>query len=102
MWHLEPIQLLARQVASESDFANRIAFGGIATVNLLEPGRAFVRGALRRQGDGALRLQDFVELCEQLRDAYGVITIESDRHGRLKTWNVHDVIVRAGQRALRC
>lgn len=101
MWHLEPIVLLARQVGAESDFDKRTPFGGIATVNLLEPGRAFVRGALRRQDDGALRLQDFVELCERLRDRHGVHTIESDRHGKVKTWDVHDVIVRGGQRALR-
>ena len=101
MWHLEPIVLLARQINAVTDFDERIAFGGIATVTLLEPGRAFVRGALRRQDDGQLRLQDFVELCEQLRDRHGVNTIESDRHGRMRSWNVHDVIVRAGQRSLR-
>lgn len=102
MWHFEPIAILARQVRAESDFENRIAFGGIATINLLEPGRAFVRGALRREGDGTMRLQDFVELCEQLRERYGVHVIESDRHGRVKAWDVDEVIVRAGQRGLRC
>lgn len=97
MWHFEVTALLVRDIAAPEDFEERVPFGAIATVNLLEPGRAFVRGALRREG-GELRLQDFVEICQGLRDRFGVRVIESDRHGRLKTWTVDDVIVRAGRR----
>ena len=100
MWHVEVTALLLREVVSVDDFENRVAFGAIATVNLLEPGRAFMRGALRRDGR-ELQLQDFVEIAQRLRADYGVMTIEADRHGRLRTWSTDEVLVKAAQRGLR-
>ncbi len=90
MWHAEITELTLREVVSLEDYANRVPFGAVATVNLLGGGRAFVRAALRRDGR-PLSVRDWRALAIKLREEFGVSVIEADRHGRIVSWRTDRV-----------
>ena len=90
MWHAEVTELVLRDVVATEDFDGHIPYGAIATVNILDRTRAFIRGTLRRDGV-ELSLRDFRDIARKLRDDYGIETIEYDRKGVVKSWSTRRV-----------
>lgn len=85
MWHAEVTGLILRELVTLDEFDGHIPYGAIATVDLLDRGRAFIRGTLRRDGRD-LTPGDFRDIARKLRDEYGVCVIQYDRKGVLKSW----------------
>lgn len=83
MWHAEVTELVLREVVCLDDFDGHVPYGAIATVNILDRTRAFIRGTLRRDGRD-LTPKDFRDIARKLRDEYGILVIEYDRKGRVK------------------
>ena len=79
MWHAEVTELLLREIVSTDDFDNHVPYGAIATVNILDRRRAFIRGTLRRDG-AELSLRT-------LADEHGIEVIEYDRRGVVRSWS---------------
>nr|WP_297526922.1 hypothetical protein [uncultured Roseateles sp.] len=86
MWHAEVTELLLREIVSTDDFDNHVPYGAIATVNILDRRRAFIRGTLRRDG-AELSLRDFRDIARKLRDEHGIEVIEYDRRGVVRSWS---------------
>ena len=84
MWHAEVTELVLREVVSLDDFNGHVPYGAVATVNVLDRTRAFIRGTLRRDGRD-LTPKDFRDIVRKLRDEYGIETIEYDRKGVLRS-----------------
>ncbi len=88
MWHAEVTELLLREVVSTDDFDGHIPYGAIATVNILDRTRAFIRGTLRRDGR-ELSIKDFRDIARKLRDEHGILTVEYDRKGVVRSVSTH-------------
>lgn len=90
MWHAEVTELVLREVVCPDDFDGHVPYGAIATVNILDRTRAFIRGTLRRDGRD-LTPKDVRDIARKLRDDYGIETIEYDRKGVVKSWSTRRV-----------
>lgn len=86
MWHAEVTELVLREVVCLDDFDGHVPYGAIATVNILDRTRAFIRGVLCRDGR-QLGPKDFRDIVRTLRDQYGIDVIEYDRGGIVKRLN---------------
>ncbi len=80
MWHAQITSLTARLYDGPARYADKAPFIGVAQVELLGDGIAFLHGALRSDGQ-PLTTRHWRDLGRLLRDEYGVLRIDAERNG---------------------
>ena len=81
MWHAQITSLTVRLYDGAARYADKAPFVGVAQVELLGDGIAFIHGALRSDGQ-PLSLRQWRDLGRLLRDDFGVLRIDAERSGQ--------------------
>lgn len=91
MWHAQ-ITSLTLRFYDQGGYAERTPFRASAQVEFLGDHNVFVHAAVSRDGLPLNRRQ-WRALADLLRDAFGVKTIEAERHGRRVSWSTTQEIL---------
>ena len=80
MWHAQTTRLTVRLYDQGATYAEKAPFRAVAQVDLRGNGVAYIHAAL---ADGRpVSASEWRSLARMLRDDWGVMRIESDRHGK--------------------
>lgn len=86
-WHAEPITLTLRRFEDGKSYAARDKFASVATAQLLGGKRAYISGFLADGSRAPISRPDWLDLGLLLRDKYGILKIESERHAVEKSFD---------------
>ena len=89
MWHAQITELRLRELPSADAYTARERYTAILTARFLGDRTVFVEGMLKITGRPFGR-DDFYAILKLLREQYGVVTVEADRHGRRKVWSTDE------------
>ena len=91
MWHAQVTELRLRELPGEGDYENRAPYTAILTARFLGDRCVFIEGMLKITGRPFNR-RDFFGILSLLREQYGVMTVEAERHGERKVWTTLQVV----------
>lgn len=80
-WHFEVITVTARRYPPGRSYSNRDKFTAVATLQVLGGKRAYLSGFLADGLDVPISRREWLELGQGLRQQFGIILVESERHG---------------------
>lgn len=83
MWHAQTTRLTVRLYDAGAGYADKAPFRAVAQVDLLGDGKAYIHAALAN--GRPISASEWRSLARMLRDEWGVMCIESERHGKQTT-----------------
>ncbi len=86
-WHAEVITLTLRRFGPGKSFVDRDKFASVATAQILGGKRAYISGFLDDGSEGPIHRLDWLDLAKLMREKFGVLKIESERHASDKSFD---------------